>query len=366
MPVDFKAAIANAVDYASEYINDVYDDVVGLTLPDEVADLVPGAVKVSNRTTLQYPIVDDHLYKAVVVFTQIEESVSDINKVGDVVNQNDNSPVDDTGENDTVVPNTETLGGLLGSQIGAQAADKIKTVDVINPSQRCILYLPQSLNIGDNMDYGSEDLFRVGAAASNAIAGGGNSLGSLSSAFVSELGTLIKGIAQNGTETGKYLAVKMSSALSDGNIQGAVREGLRITLNPNTRMLFNHPNLRSFNFNFTMIAKSKDEAEQIKRIIKYFRSRMYPEQIPIGNISVLYRFPDKFHIKFLYKDEQSEGRYKEIATKVKPCYLRSCNVSYNPQSMSMHYDGNFEAIDMALEFVEAAALNRQDVLNGGY
>ena len=48
--------------------------------------------------------------------------------------------------------------------------------------------------------------------------------------------------------------------------------------------------------------------EEVKQIIKFFRTELYPENIKLdvsaGNkISIGYRFPNKFKIEVLYKGE---------------------------------------------------------------
>lgn len=91
---------------------------------------------------------------------------------------------------------------------------------------------------------------------------------------------------------------------------------------------------------------------------------MLPKKIPasdekLKNVAIGYKFPNKFDIKFKYDGE-------DVATKLKRCYLRNCNVTYNASSMGMHEDGNFTEIDMTLAFVEERAISREDVEEGEY
>ena len=85
-------------------------------------------------------------------------------------------------------------------------------------------------------------------------------------------------------------------------------------------------------FAFKFIATSqKKTAEEVKQIIKFFRTELYPEDInlELGNgnaISVGYRFPNKFRIDVLY-----DG--KDVATRIKPCFLRDVNITYNPSAL---------------------------------
>ena len=70
-----------------------------------------------------------------------------------------------------------------------------------------------------------------------------------------------------------------------------------------------------------------------------------------------YNFPNKFQISVEYNEE-------EIATKIKPCFLRDVGTTYNPQTMAMHKDGGFSEIEMTLNFQETKTLSRTDVQEG--
>jgi hypothetical protein len=146
-------------------------------------------------------------------------------------------------------------------------------------------------------------------------------------------------------------------------VAGAFRSAGGVTTNPNTRVLFKSVGLREFSFAFKFLATSAREAEEIKEIIKLFRTELYPDtiNIPVGTseISIGYRFPNKFQITVEYDGE-------EIATRIKPCFLRDVSVTYNNTSMSMHEDGNFTEIEMSLSFQETRTLSRKDVEEEGF
>ena len=106
---------------------------------------------------------------------------------------------------------------------------------------------------------------------------------------------------------------------------------------------------------------SSKKKEEVKNIIQFFREELYPSEIfdTIGDtkISLGYNFPNKFQISVEYDDE-------EIATKIKPCFLRDVGTTYNPQTMAMHKDGGFSEIEMTLNFQETKTLSRTDVQEG--
>ena len=55
-----------------------------------------------------------------------------------------------------------------------------------------------------------------------------------------------------------------------------------VTVNPNTRSLFKNVAIREFAFQFKFIAKSKKEADEVRKIIKFFRTELYPEALTVG------------------------------------------------------------------------------------
>ena len=66
-------------------------------------------------------------------------------------------------------------------------------------------------------------------------------------------------------------------------------------LNPNMELLFQAPTLRSFRFTFTMSARSRTEATQIKKIIRFFKQGMSVKKSS-DNIFVV--SPNIFTIKY--------------------------------------------------------------------
>lgn len=102
-------------------------------------------------------------------------------------------------------------------------------------------------------------------------------------------------------------------------------------LNPNMELLFQAPTLRSFNFTFTMSARSRTEATQIKKIIRFFKQGMSVKK-STDNIFVV--SPNIFTINYLAGnggDHPSIGR-------IKNCALLDLNTTYGNGSTYMTYD----------------------------
>ena len=220
------------------------------------------------------------------------------------------------------------------------------------------LYLPMGLQFRDNVTYENFDLGSVGAGMEAGMGFIESSMKGISS-FV---GNLTGPAASDAARlAGIQLAGKAKSFAAEIGAVQKLSGGL--TLNPNTRVLFKQPNIREFSFTFKFVAKSKEEAEQVNQIIKFFRTELYPDEIVAGTVSLGYRFPNKFDISFYHKGKLISG---DKVPNIKPCYLRDVSTTYNQSTMAMHADDNFVEIDMTLAFQEIKALVRKDVSDGGF
>jgi hypothetical protein len=68
--------------------------------------------------------------------------------------------------------------------------------------------------------------------------------------------------------------------------------------NPNLELLFNGPSLRSFTFNFRFTPRESKEAEEVRKIIRYFKQAM---SVKRSKSSLLLRAPHTFAISYLSK-----------------------------------------------------------------
>ena len=129
-------------------------------------------------------------------------------------------------------------------------------------------------------------------------------------------------------------------------------------LNPNAEMLFGGPVLRDFNFDFTMIARSKDEGKQIRRIIRFFKEGMAPK----FNNSTFLVTPDIFILKY----KRGEGHDSDTINTVNRfspggLALKTIAVDYAPNGYwSAYQDSQPIALKMSLNFAELRPIYQDD------
>ena len=258
-----------------------------------------------------------------------------------------------------LIAQNENFQGLQNqSEVAPTIETKADQGDDYQPTVS--LYLPLGLAFRDNVTYENFDLGAMGAAM-EAGQGFAESMFKGVGSFVSNL----KG--GSGADVARLAGIQLAGqAGSFGDESRAVqRLAGGVTLNPNSRVLFKQPNIREFAFAFKFFARSKEEQEQVKSIIKFFRTELYPSEISasVGNtdIALGYRFPNKFDIRFNYKGTEIDG-----LAKIQPCYLRDVSTTFNSSQMAMHSDGSFLEVDMTLNFQETRALTRTQVEEGGF
>ena len=113
-------------------------------------------------------------------------------------------------------------------------------------------------------------------------------------------------------------------------------------INPNLELLFNGPRLRTFNFNFTFTPRFKEEAEEIRKIIRAFKRNMAPQRSS-SNLFLL--SPRVFKLKYIYnnrpiRDDSIKDTQHPYLDRFKTCALTAFNVNYTPGgSYATYNDG---------------------------
>ncbi len=311
--------------------------------------LPQGAVEAKKRKVLEYPLNNPDDYKGRLVFTVLEDPATDLSNLTDTFVGLAEKAAEQTAEEGRI--EKDAFEGLSNIPITGQSP-------LIETDKVCEMYIPIGLQYRDGVNYENMDIGGAGAGAEAALKGGS---GAIKGLIEGGLGTFAKGLTGSGAADVATLGVvKLAAALPD-EIAGAVKVAARVTSNPNTRVLFKSVNMREFSFTFKFICTSAREAEEVKEIITFFRSELYPEDITTevggAKISIGYKFPNKFRIEVEYDGQ-------EIAHRIKPCYLRNVDVNYNNTSQAFHSDGNFSEVEMTIGFQETRTLSKKDIGEG--
>ena len=359
----------------SREINNVIGDAKGFLEGVLGTGLGPQAsdTYIQNKQKLRFPLDNQDEYDAFIRFTVKAQQPAKISQEAERAARNAATRIEkelNAGKSTTTefeAEDVEELGAIAAdaqpnqSTAIAQAAPVSK--QTFDYGTSADLFLPAGLNISDGLDFENIDLGIMGAATENlinsgvqsplmaAVEGVGSGVASLKDAFE----------ANANSTTAQLAAVRLAGAGPDF-AGGAIKSALKTTTNPNSRTLFKSVQIRTFNFTFSMIPSSDREADEINRIIKFFRHEMYPEAIKEAEtgVPIGYRFPNIFEIKI--RDRKNPG--KHLATRIQDCYLTSFQATYNPNGMTLMRDGQFQQTDIAMAFTEIRTLDKQMIAAG--
>jgi len=131
------------------------------------------------------------------------------------------------------------------------------------------------------------------------------------------------------------------------------RTGGRV-LNPNAEMLFQGPVIRDFSFEFQMIARSKKEGEEIRRIVRFFKTGMAPK---FQNIAFLAN-PDVFKLEY-----RNGNGILDTVNRFNPggLALTTLKTDYAPNGYWAAYDDSQPvALKLSLAFTELRPIYEGD------
>jgi len=126
-------------------------------------------------------------------------------------------------------------------------------------------------------------------------------------------------------------------------------------INPNAELLFQGPVLRDFGFQYLMVARSKEEGDQIRRIIRFFKEGAAPKY----RNQALLATPDIFSLEY-----QTPGN-PGILNRFHDMALRTITVDYAPDGFwSAYEDSQPVAVRMSLQFTELRPVYDSDYQTG--
>jgi hypothetical protein len=136
--------------------------------------------------------------------------------------------------------------------------------------------------------------------------------------------------------------------------------GFGIVPNSNMELLFQGPTLRSFGFTWRMSPRSKEEARNVKRIIRMFKQGSAPRKLNsqsgAGAASVFLGTPNVFKLSYKTGNKEISG-----LNKFKICALVNMSVVYAPDGQWAAYaEGQPVSVQMSLNFQEIEPVYESD------
>ena len=222
------------------------------------------------------------------------------------------------------------------------------------------LPIPGGISDANACDWGDDRMGPLQLAAAGLALGALDASATSGGGIGGQLGDLKNQIVTNNKDMQQLIGQKAASAAVGSNENALFSRTQGTILNPNLELIFNGPSLRPFTFQFKMSPRSKGEAEEITKIIRFFKQGM----APIREESRLFlKTPHTFRIKYVQLGSQNESPF---LNKFKECALLSCSIQYTPEGNYAPYeDGAMSSYQMSLQFKELEPVFNDDYGSDG-
>ena len=208
----------------------------------------------------------------------------------------------------------------------------------------------------------------AGIAYNNMI----NQNGSVSDPFSATFGAItdmIKSVSTAAMEPDVQRSIAAFFAGQASSVPSTLKRAEGKMINNNLELLFNGPNLRTFNFAFKFRPRTPTEAQLIRKIIRSFKKSSAPKR---SDDFLFLETPMIYRIQYIHSETLNdrgsdrtilvEDKEHPFMNKLKPCALTGLNVNYTPDGSYMTYDdgGSMTGYDLSLTFKELEPIYRDD------
>ena len=223
------------------------------------------------------------------------------------------------------------------------------------PRGHVTLYQPPGVSFSDGAGFGSMDMGPIGNQLMEGVQSGRSGV-----EIAKQANQQINGEGSN-SDLRSMMSLKIAKDSGLGNLVPGAENlsdmyGMSkgVATNPNTVVAFQNMTLRSFSFNFSLVAEDPSESDEIRKIQEFFRYEMYPEA---GVGSYILTYPSTFSIKFYTQNGQENPYYPRIFE----CNLTNLQTNFN-ESAHMHFDGGAPiSVGVSLTFQETRVLTKNDI-----
>lgn len=247
------------------------------------------------------------------------------------------------------------------------------------------LYMPEDIESEYGAQWNGRNISNIGRAG---IAAASGLLGNKDA----NLGQSFNNVTQQAKETmgnfftqGTGVAKLISEALGAANFDTfSVNDLYSVTsgriFNPNTELIYEGPQMRTFGLNFKMAPRNKPEAIAIKQIVNAFKQALLPRYNENsvngagGNLRAFVGVPRVVDVTFM-----TGGVPNRFVSQFKLSALTNVNVSYTPDGAWATYKDSFEgdptsadaangspvATSLSLSFMELKMLYAEEVTDQG-
>jgi len=238
--------------------------------------------------------------------------------------------------------------GIFGGRAAGEPLGEILTT----------IYLPiaQGASDANTAGWGKGDMSALDAALGNLMLDGMK--GDVEGVTERARG-IAADIGKNSEDSKKLVATLLTQAATGIGKQALQRRDGAI-INPNSELLFNNPDLRSFSFNYQLSPRSSTEARMVVNIIRALKISMAPRRT---QSTLFLKSPNLFKLSY---HKGRGGGENEFLNKFKVCALTSLTTNYAPNNNFMSFDDDIPVrYDLGMTFQEIVPVYQDDYQSSG-
>ena len=223
------------------------------------------------------------------------------------------------------------------------------------------LYMPQSVTTTYGVEYADQQVGDIASAGVNAFRDVVDNNTKVSDAVVNAFGKAAKDIE----DTAFNQLINLMSIIP--GIEGAkdvffAQRGFIKA--PKMELFFRGIGKRKFQFQFRMIPKSRQEMQEIRKIVASFKLNMLPEFVDGDRSSRRLTIPNTFDIRYMYNNVENDYLHK-----ISTCVLETMTVNYSGEGKYQTFEGEADgapplATDITLNFQEMEIITKERVAEG--
>lgn len=267
----------------------------------------------------------------------------------------------------SLLPSNGVLGetvssvtGFLGEVVSKGIAITPQTTEL----QSIIsLYMPDTLTAEYNADYDTLSLTKDLGSTITTLRAIDQIAGKVDTSSFSAASSSIGNLASTDPAA-ILIANELATKIGLGNegLRDVMLKAQGYAINPQLQMIYRGIGFRNFQLDFTLSPRSKQEADDIDKIISTFKWHFAPSLQAGKNTSTDSMFliqPSIFNVQF--KLGQNENRY---LPKYGDCVLKNISVNYAPNGWAAYEDGFPVQTHLSLQFEEMVILDKAKIQAG--
>lgn len=217
-----------------------------------------------------------------------------------------------------------------------------------------LLPIPNTLVDATGLSISQENMYNVAgsetaAAAAAELRANGilSSLNNLGAGIGSAAMDVYNGLTSGQSPVGTADALFLARRLLGNTLQlGAVSQGIGATINPKASLLFEGVNLKNYNFDWMLAPTEQSESDAIRSIIQKLKLNALPSYNTETIFTrVMFNYPSTVDIYLLGVDTNFYFRFKTAM-------IRSVNVNYAPNGLSVLRGGKPSAVNLSIDLQE--------------